>query len=475
MCSACLRSHSETLATPSVPEHVWRNIDVQQALAAWDFSQVTRLIRQHGSLRQDDVAQLTGLSQAFLSMLEAGRRRLTNIDKIAEFLTGLGVPPELTPLPRPAAQHAPVVEVEWESPLEIAKRLNTLTSSHVDPATLRILEQQITDIVDRYEQEGPHQLVPVTTELRTYVQPLLEGQQPPRQREALFRLAAQASGLLGYMAVNAGREVLAEAYCTEAHALAAEIDDQDLMMWALGTRSLSAYYAGRFADALTWAEAGIDINPHSPQAIRLLANGSARALGKLGDATGAQRALAQAEELSGQHVLPDGLTSCISFVPYSLARTLANAATVHVSLGDTPKVIAYAEQIDGLVARSDSAWSQALVRLDVATALLTGARPDVEHAMVLGQQVLDAGGGPPIRSVVQRAGELADRATQWRDLSAVRNYTEALRVWRSSPLTRAVAESAKMTRPDGQPRARGAASALDRQPHSISRSPSAQH
>ncbi|MCZ0990414.1 helix-turn-helix transcriptional regulator [Streptomyces diastatochromogenes] len=45
------------------------------------------------------MAELTGLSQAFLSMLESGRRRLTNIDKIVEFLTGLGVPAELVSLP----------------------------------------------------------------------------------------------------------------------------------------------------------------------------------------------------------------------------------------------------------------------------------------------------------------------------------------------------------------------------------------
>ncbi|MEU7576744.1 helix-turn-helix transcriptional regulator [Streptomyces sp. NPDC041068] len=66
------------------------------------------LVRQHGSLRQDDVAQLTGLSQAFLSMLEAGRRRLTNIDKIAEFLSGLGVPPEISPLPLPRRAQPPI-------------------------------------------------------------------------------------------------------------------------------------------------------------------------------------------------------------------------------------------------------------------------------------------------------------------------------------------------------------------------------
>ncbi|MPY38567.1 helix-turn-helix transcriptional regulator [Streptomyces phyllanthi] len=84
-----------------MPEHVWSDPDVRDALATWDFGQASRLIRLRGSLRQGDMAQLTGLSQAFLSMLEAGSRRLTNIDKIVEFLTGLDVPAELAPLPLP--------------------------------------------------------------------------------------------------------------------------------------------------------------------------------------------------------------------------------------------------------------------------------------------------------------------------------------------------------------------------------------
>ncbi|MEU6228161.1 helix-turn-helix transcriptional regulator [Streptomyces sp. NPDC047042] len=49
-----------------------------------------------GDLRQSDMAELTGLSQAFLSMLESGARRLTNIDKIVELLGGLDTPAELT-------------------------------------------------------------------------------------------------------------------------------------------------------------------------------------------------------------------------------------------------------------------------------------------------------------------------------------------------------------------------------------------
>ncbi|WP_234377220.1 helix-turn-helix transcriptional regulator [Streptomyces sp. TP-A0356] len=79
---------------------MWGDQDVRRSLATWDFGQASRLIRQRGSLRQDDIAQLTGVSQAFLSMHESGRRRLTNIDKIVEFLSGLGVPGDLVPLPR---------------------------------------------------------------------------------------------------------------------------------------------------------------------------------------------------------------------------------------------------------------------------------------------------------------------------------------------------------------------------------------
>ncbi|MFE9997510.1 helix-turn-helix domain-containing protein [Streptomyces avermitilis] len=101
LCFACTRSRVLEEHTPIVPEHVWLDPDVRKALTAWDFGRASRLIRLRGALRQDDMAQLTSLSQAFLSMLESGNRRLTNIDKIVQFLAGLGVPAELVPLPLP--------------------------------------------------------------------------------------------------------------------------------------------------------------------------------------------------------------------------------------------------------------------------------------------------------------------------------------------------------------------------------------
>jgi transcriptional regulator with XRE-family HTH domain len=89
---------------------VWELPEVRRALLRHDFGYVCMQVRRHASLRQEDVAELTGLSQAFLSMLEAGARRLTNIDKVVRLLDGLDVPIELTgPMLRnPAARPAPL-------------------------------------------------------------------------------------------------------------------------------------------------------------------------------------------------------------------------------------------------------------------------------------------------------------------------------------------------------------------------------
>jgi tetratricopeptide (TPR) repeat protein len=243
-----------------------------------------------------------------------------------------------------------------------------------------------------------------------------------------------ATGMLAYMSVNAGRLPLARAYCTEALQLASAIESTDLLVWVRGTQSLEAYYAGRYTEALDFAAAGIRAAPLSSQSIRLLSNGVARALGKLGDRRGAEKALDQAITLSEKVEAPSGLTSCISFGTYGLARTLANAATVHLSLGNYPAVLEYAGEVDDHVEAADSAWSRALVSLDVATALLQQQSPEVERAMGLGRAALESCRDHPIRSVVQRAGELSEQARAiWKDGPAVLQYGEALAKWQAEP------------------------------------------
>lgn len=328
----------------------------------------------------------------------------------------------------------------FDDPLAVITQTQLLTRSSTDAAVLEHFGGQLQGIVDRYETSGPQMLAGEARGLRGTLHALLGGQHLPAVHAELFRLTGRAAGLLSYMAVNAGaKPAVAEAYCAEAEALAKHIGDTQLQMWAAGTRSLSLYYQHRYTEADTAAAAGVDLAPNDGQAIRLLANGRARALARLGDRRGAERAMGRAMDLSERQAsLPSGITSCISFAPYSLARTLANEITARLSLDDTGEVLSCAEQIDGLIEESDSEWSRALVRLDVAAALLQHTQPEVEHAMALGRRALHAGTTAPITSVWQRANELYERAGRWHAEPDVSDYAEELRTWRSHPQAKSI-------------------------------------
>ncbi|MGP4114991.1 hypothetical protein ACTWP5_29325, partial [Streptomyces sp. 4N509B] len=325
-----------------------------------------------------------------------------------------------------------------DSPFQIVARARQLTSGNADEALFGFLDASLESVVDRYERDGPQGLREETRSLRRLLHVLLDGRQPPRARHELFRLAARASGLLGYMAVNTGDFLLAQAYCTEAEELSRAIGDLETELWATGTRSLCLYYDGRYRDADACALAAVERSPQAAQTIRLLVNGRARALGKLGERRDAERAIGQALEVASRHDVPAGITPCISFGVYGHARTLANAVTVHVALGNVERVLRYADEIDDLVETSDSSWSRALVRLDVATALLDQPSPALERALNLGVQALELCAGAPIRSVWQRSHELREGAQRWRGDPAVREYDERLRSWSARPAVQAV-------------------------------------
>lgn len=329
----------------------------------------------------------------------------------------------------------------FDDPLAVINQTELLTQSGTGVAALDHFRGEIQEIVDRYEAQGPQALAGQARSLNGELSARLKsGQYSPAVHTELFRLTGQTAGLLAYMAVNAGtRPALAEAYCVQAETLAGYIGDTRLQMWSAGTRSLSLYYQHRYTEADAAAAAGIDLAPSDGQAIRLLVNGRARALARLGDRRGAERTIGRALDLSEQQPsLPSGITSCISFETYSLARTLANEITARLSLDDTSEVFSCAKQIDGLIEESDSEWSRALVRLDVAAAFLQHRQPEVEQAMALGRRALHAGTSAPITSVWQRANELYERAERWHAEPDVSDYAEELRTWRSLPEARSI-------------------------------------
>ncbi|WP_063759559.1 helix-turn-helix domain-containing protein [Kitasatospora sp. NRRL B-11411] len=79
-------------------------------LAEFDFGKLSGRLRELARLRQDELAEITGLTQGFLSRLEGGRARLTHIDRIVQYLEAVGAPPDLIRLPLRGAGAPPLSE-----------------------------------------------------------------------------------------------------------------------------------------------------------------------------------------------------------------------------------------------------------------------------------------------------------------------------------------------------------------------------
>lgn len=303
----------------------------------------------------------------------------------------------------------------------------------LDPTdALAAIDESTESVAARYEVVGPTLLAPEVLALRRVCRDL--GQRVARSaRGRVVRAAARQAALLSYMAVNRDRYAEAHAFAFEASVLATAAKDDDLLAWVRGTQSLMAYYQGRYRDALRLAEAGLAIRGAGSQRVRLLSNGVARAAGKLGEGRVVDRAVDDALSLARQDGPAGGMTPCITFGGYGPARATANAATAHLSAGRSSTAIELTDQLDPLIAGSDSEWSRSLVRLDAASAHARGGGADLERAVSLGLSALAESAGNPIASIGKRAAELADdpesTAGRTRPLLELR---AAVRSWQSA-------------------------------------------
>ncbi|MGH8077085.1 MAG: hypothetical protein ACREPE_07145, partial [Lysobacter sp.] len=316
-----------------------------------------------------------------------------------------------------------------ESPTEILARRATLHSSALTAELLADLEQLVVNVVDRYETEGPLALAPETVQARRLVDQLLAGNQRLHQRARLFELAGKLSGQLSYMAINLGNFRAARAYGAEAFELARFIGHDDLSAWVRGTQSLAAYYTSDYRQSLVLAQDGQRYAKNGIQAVRLAINGEARALGKLRDRRGVTEAVTNAYRLLECFPPAAGMTPCISFGIYSEARTASNAATAYLSIADTKQVLTYTEYATRIVDASPSRWSRALVRLDTATALLKGEKPEPEGASLLGSEAIAAARYMRIESIRQRTRDLATELRPWLHLPIVAEFLNEADIW----------------------------------------------
>lgn len=314
----------------------------------------------------------------------------------------------------------------------VLDRIQRLHRGIVHPEVIRQLDDSARSTVAQYEKLDHSTIVPALLRQRSLVNDLLGECCPAKQQRQLYEIAATMSGVLGYIAVGRGDFPLARAYTLEAFQLGDFAEKTDLQAWARGLQSFCEYYSGRYDDALSLAEDGLNYAQSGPQSVRLAVNGVARARGKLGDVEGVDRAVGEAYDLMSRNDVPDGMPSSISFECYSAAQTASNAATAYVSIGKVGKVRRYVDLAMPEISNSDSQWSRSLVMIDLALSHARAENPkeaDLDRATELMLTALSISADRPVVSVLQRASEfIRDATDRWGNVPQVRKVLSAAEI-----------------------------------------------
>ena len=363
----------------------------------------------------DQISRETGNRRADATT----RRRREIVSTVSSDTKRLGIAPTI-------GSALSGLDSDFESTLGPLERLAILTDSVFTDSKIDQGEKFMHEVINVYEVVGPREVVPRLMRQRARLNSALSGFERPRHKEAIYRQTARMAGMLAYAAVNLGKFATAQAYCAEAFGLADFVEDRELCAWVRGTESFCSYYQGDYRRAAELAREGRELANGGPQSIRLLINGEARALAKLGDSDGTDRAVEQALELSAQFGKPDGMSPCLSFNAYSNARTISNAVTAYTSLGLRGKVEGFLKELTPTVDLSASVWSKSLVRLDFAKVLIASKVPEPEEAADLAVRALTISAERPIASILIRAREVYVSARPWRHLEAVRRLGDVL-------------------------------------------------
>ncbi|MEU6230810.1 helix-turn-helix transcriptional regulator [Streptomyces sp. NPDC047042] len=428
-CATCARDRRLTPRLQHlVPDSVWSDPEVQVAISAWDFGRASRLIRERAKLRQEDMAHMTGLSQGFLSMLEAGTRRLTNLDKVARFLNGIETPDALlppsfrehhaatlTPLPFPrpgrlgvdvpattGERAADLYELATKAAAQSRRFAEVVTHSNVSDIELEVLESRITRIATDYVHAPLYPLFHDLLSTRDQLFSLLSGHQPPGQTRELYLLAGTSCLLLAHASQNLGDQDSAVAQLQTAGTLAEHAGHDDLRAWVKGTAALIAEWSTHPHTALEYTQQAIRLVPVGETRVRTAAIG-ARAAARVGDRDTALAALMELERAREQPTDPMGLSRFGGLLTFPEAKQEYYIGGTYALLGEHERAERHASAAIGLYEMGPkeqrSYGDEALARLDIVTARI--ATGEIEGAGEQLQPILEL----PVERRIRQLGD----------------------------------------------------------------------
>jgi len=198
--------------------------------------------------------------------------------------------------------------------------------SNVGPETLDQLVDDVRRLAIAHQQEPLERILNEMADTQDRAFSLLEGRQRPDQSRDLYLMAGIMSGLMAQASLDLAAPHDAMIQARAAYACADNAGHDGLRAWTRGIQALITYWSGRFADAVRYAELGIEVAGRNyGTAVVWLASSKARALAAQGGMDRAQTAIEQAAA-ARDLVQPNDLDELGGLCTFARPRQLYYAA-----------------------------------------------------------------------------------------------------------------------------------------------------
>lgn len=268
-----------------------------------DFAKAMRHLRLDAGLSLRALARAAYTDPGHLSRIEHGTRPPTP-DLAAAIDTALhagGRLAALAPTPDPV-----------DTTVRDTQRLAALLAAEPATDAADTLTAGTAGLaVDYLATSAPVMLDRASTLRRSAVSALRRARTPAASRDITLHIG-HLSGVLAYAALDMGHTDAAQAHAQVAFQAAERAGSDELRAWVRGTQSLISRFAGRYIDALRYAENGLRYATTGTARVRLLC-GVAQCAANLGDADAARTALDDAARARDDVHGTDGMPGLFTF------------------------------------------------------------------------------------------------------------------------------------------------------------------
>jgi hypothetical protein len=273
---------------------------------------------------------------------------------------------------------------------------------------------------------------------------------PPADTARLWKVAAVAAGIRGWLENNAGDTKAARASLREAHRRGELIDDNQLVAWARYMQAVIENYAGNPDAAERYALDGLRRLSRAgskgrPLRARLLVNVIARTRSAKHDVDSTEKAIAESHDIvtaltpdlhgpMGRRIIVDDMST---FAPSAFA---VDAGLAYALLGKPDRFDEVTAE-ERRAADWDGTYLRLFIRTDEALATLRSKDPDPAHAAALAREGLAFASPFQTAHATNRLRYVLDAAKPFETHPAIVDLAEYSSTWRVEHGARPIADS----------------------------------